>query len=173
MKKIALLFALAAMALSCSDDDNTPVSLDGTWKLTYLNTHIINPNLPDASENYIDTVPCMGNSTLSFGKNNTAIFIMGDNNDGMNRTAQDTPPNCLMKAPENVTYSINDNSVEFIYTSIEASPGATIKRTFSRSGNKLIVTIDPEGNEQYIPGSGEYGDSNNTYSYATFEFTKQ
>lgn len=173
MKKFTFLFAAAVMALSCSDDDNAPVSLEGTWKLTYLNTHTIDPNNQQNTENYIDVVPCMGNSTLIFGEENTAVFTMGNNNDGMNRTTQETPVDCPMKTPEDVTYTINNNSVEFIYTSTLASPGATLKRTFTRSGNKLIVTIDPEGQEQYIPGSGEYGDGNNTYSYATFEFTKQ
>lgn len=175
MKKITLLFAAAVMALSCSDDD-TPVSLDGTWKLTNINLNREGYDLNKdgiVSENFIEEFPCLGESTLSFSENDTAVFTIGDRGDGQSRTAMDTPtPPCPMKTPETVTYTSTGNSVEFTYTSISSLPGAKLKRTFIRSGNKLTATLDFEGTEEYIPGSGEYADAN-FYSYATFEFTKQ
>lgn len=176
MKKITLLFMAAALALSCWDDDNAPVSLDGTWKLTNINLNRERYDLNNdgvISENFIEESSCLGESTLSFTETGTAIFSIADRGDGQSRTAMDTPtPPCLMKTPETVTYTSNVNSIEFTYTSISSLPGGELKRTFIRSGNKLTTTLDFDGTEEYIPGSGEYADAN-FYSYATFEFTKQ
>lgn len=36
MKKITLLALVAALFISCSDDDTNNVSIDGTWELTYV-----------------------------------------------------------------------------------------------------------------------------------------
>lgn len=173
MKKLTLLALTAFMALSCSDDDVNNVSIDGTWKLTYIKLQgdgFDQNKDGKISKNYIDEDPCMGNSVLNFQENN-AIFTMGDNGNGMSRIMYDnTPSPCPMKTPENTTYTVNNDSVEFIYAS-QNQPGIILKRTFQRSGNKLIATLDYTGGE-YIPGSGEYGDTN-FYAYATFEFTKQ
>lgn len=174
MKKLILLALTPFMAMSCSDDDVNNVPIDGTWKLTYIKLEgdgFDQNKDGKISKNYIDEVPCMGNSVLTFNGNN-AVFTMGDNGNGQSRTANDnTPSTCPMKTPEKTTYAVNNNSVEFTYTSLENQPGTILKRTFKRSGKKLIATLDYEGGS-YIPGSGEYGDSN-FYSHATFEFTKQ
>lgn len=175
MKKITLLFAAAVMALSCSDDDNAPVSLDGTWKLTNINLNREGYDLNKdgvVSENFIEEFPCMGESTLNFKDESNADFIMSGISDGQSRTAMDTPFPCPMKTPENVTYTINGNTVEFTYTTQTIHIGTKIKRKFMRSGNKITATMIMDGSDIYIPGSGEIADTY-TYANATFEFTKQ
>lgn len=177
MKKITLLFAAAIVALSCSDDDkNNTVTIDGTWKLTYIKLGVAGSDLNGdgkVSANFIEEVPCLGSSVLNFTDATTAVFTMGDSGDGRSRviTTKTDPVICPMKTPETVGFVVNPSSVEFTYTSITNTPGAQGKRTFRRAGNMLISKMDVD-DEMYIPGSGEYGDAN-FYTDATFEFTKQ
>lgn len=160
MKKITLLIAFAAMALSCSDDDNAPVSLNGTWKLTYVNLHTDAADLNGdgiASENYMDESSCMDNTTIIFDPNNTATF-------GLTCVSDST-------VPESVTYNATVNTVEFIYSVQDVQPGFDKKTKYARAGNTLTATFIGNSSD-YVPGEGEYGDVSH-FSGATFTYTKQ
>lgn len=178
MKKITLLFIAAILTLACSDDDRySTITIDGTWKLTNIKLGIPGSDLNGdgkISANFVEESPCLGNSVLSFTDATTAVFTMGDSGDGPSRviTTKNDPVICAMKAPETVSFIVNPNSVEFTYISTIASPGTQLKRTFIRANNKLIAKMSIQDTEMYIPGSGEYGNTN-FYTDATFEFTKQ
>lgn len=162
MKKITLLFAAAVMALSCSDDDNAPVSLDGTWKLTHasLGMNLEDPDFNNdgiVSENFVDEQPCLGEATIVFGDNNSAVFS----------------PTCLSNEyqPQTVTYATSGNNVTFVYDST-IYPGTHRDVIFKRSGNTITATFSYE-DDSYIPGDGDYGDNNSILWNATVTYTKQ
>lgn len=162
MKKTTLLFAATLMAFSCSDDDdnNAPVALDGTWKLTYVNLYTEPTDLNGdgiASENFMDETSCMNSATIVFRPNNTATF-------GLTCISDSTEP-------ETVTYNTNGNTVEFIYAVQDVEPGFDKKTKYTRAGNTLTATFIGNSSD-YVPGEGEYGDSSH-YSGATFTYTKQ
>jgi hypothetical protein len=163
MKKITLLAVAAIMAVSCSDDDNsnTPASLGGTWKLTFID---LNQTPYDfngdgtASENYLEEIDCPSVSKIVFGSGNTAVF----------------PAYCLSEEPysdESVTYEASGNDVTFTYFFTELQQ--LEKTTYHREGNTLTATFDFEGGyHPYIPGLGQFGDIT-TISRATFVYTKE
>jgi hypothetical protein len=162
MKKITLLLIAATMALSCSDDDNTPVSLDGTWKLAHATLgfdleHGDVNNDGIVSENFVDEQPCLGDATIVFNANDSAVFS----------------PTCFSNEylPQTLTYTTSGNTTTFVYDSLE-TPGLQRKVTFKRSGNTLIATLSYEDNS-YIPGDGDYGDVNSILWDATVTYTKQ
>lgn len=162
MKKTILLLAATAIIASCSDDDNNPVSLDGTWKLTHatLGHDLSNPDLNNdgvVSENFIDEKPCLGEATIVFGENDSAVFS----------------PTCLSNKflPQTLNYTTSGNNVAFVYNSVEI-PGTHRDVTFKRSGNTLTATFSYE-DWSYIPGDGDYGDMNSILWDATFTYTKQ
>jgi hypothetical protein len=162
MKKITLLLIVAAMALSCSDDDNAPVSLDGKWKITHvtLGVALDDPDFNDdgvVSENFVDEEPCLGEATIVFGSNDSAVFS----------------PTCLSNEylPQTLIHTTSGNNVAFIYSSVEI-PGNQREVTFKRSGNTLTATFNYEDNT-YIPGDGDYGDNNSLLWDATVTYTKQ
>ncbi len=163
MKKITFFSLAILMAISCSDDDNsnTPASLDGTWKLTYVNRNVTPEDFNGdgtASENYLDEIDCPDASTIVFGNGNTAVF----------------PVHCLSQQPyldENLTYEASTNDVTFTYFYTEMQ--FIEETTFRREGNTLTGTFSFEGQHHpYIPGSGQFGDISEI-SHATFIYTKQ
>lgn len=162
MKKITLLFVAAALVLSCSDDDNAPVSLDGTWKLTNttLGFDLEHADVNQdgiVSENFVDEHPCLGEATIVFGDNNSAVFS----------------PTCLSNEyePQTLTHTTSGNNVTFVYNSV-VHPGTHRDVIFKRSGNTLTATFSYE-NQSYIPGDGDYGDVNSILWDATVTYTKQ
>ena len=159
MKQLTLLALAAALFISCSDDDTNNVSIDGTWKLTYVNM----PGEPVdgngdgiASENYVDETSCMDNTSIVFGNDDTATFT----------------PTCISESqsPEAVTYEIMGDHIEFSYH-VQLVPGFIKKQKFKRSGNKLTATFVGNSND-YVPGEGEFGDTS-FFAGATFTYTKQ
>lgn len=132
MKKITLLFVATVLALSCSDDDNTPISLDGTWKLT----SVIMPEEWTSDENgdgiessdFVTEYGYFDNSTITFGENNTAIFNNQHIYEG------NTP------TPDNVTYTTAGDSITFYY-SIDTTGSSSVCTPFKQSGNKLTATL--------------------------------
>jgi hypothetical protein len=162
MKKITLLFAAAAMALSCSNDDDTPVSLDGTWKLTSVimpEDQIFDKNGDGvASTDFMVEYGYFDNSNLVFGENNTAVF-----------NTQDVAPNTLPLS-ENVTYTTSGNNVSFYYPT--DSETGTLCTTFKRSGNKLTAKLNAEA-PYYIPIDGVTGEYYIMFSRSTLVYTKQ
>jgi hypothetical protein len=162
MKKITLLLAAAVMALSCSDDDNAPVSLNGTWKLTnttlgFTLEHADVNQDGVVSENFVDESPCLGEATIIFSDNGSALFS----------------PTCFSNEylPQTLTYTTSGNNVTFVYNSAE-TPEVQRKVTFKRTGNTLTATFSYEDNS-YIPGDGDYGDTNSILWDAIVTYTKQ
>lgn len=159
MKQITLLALVAALFISCSDDDTNNVSIDGTWELTYVKMPGEPQDMNDdgiASENAMEETNCMNGNSIVFGENNTATFGL----------------TCFSEAdgPETVTYEVYGDYVEFSYH-VQLAPGFIKKQKFKRSGNKLIATFVGDSND-YVPGEGEFGDISHFYG-ATFTYTKQ
>ncbi|MGQ2982787.1 lipocalin family protein [Flavobacterium sp.] len=166
MKKFTFLAFAAIMAISCSDHDNsnTPASLDGTWRLTYVNLNREPEDLNGdgtASENYLDESDCLQNSTIVFESDENAVFS--------SNCMSETP-----NTPETTEYEGAGSTVTFTYYAI-SQPGGYKDAIYIRSGNTLTAILEETegGTYPYIPGDGENGDTDSFFRGATFTYTKQ
>lgn len=159
MKKIILL-ACAIALFSCSDDDTNTTSLDGTWKLTYVNLNRETSDLNGdgvVSENLLEETDCMNNTNIVFTNSDTAVFGL--------------PCPSQSLEPETVTFIRTGNTVEFSYQVQEAETSFFKRTKYALKGNTLTATFEGDSTD-YVPGEGEYGDVSH-FSGATFVYTKQ
>jgi hypothetical protein len=171
MKKIILMALAISSLLSCSnsDDDNSSVAIDGTWKLTAFSTQ--DPcdfnNDGVATTNFMNETGCYNNSKIVFTGSNTATAAIQEVLIDMTVTVGTTNGYTVVvdceanPIPENVPWSQNGNIV-----TIGASPD---NLDFTLSGNTLSATIPNFTQIQTYQNGTIITD----FTGATLVFTKQ
>ncbi|MEZ4793001.1 MAG: lipocalin family protein [Gelidibacter sp.] len=150
MRKLFLsLVAISTLAFnSCSsdNDDNSTVSLVGTWKLTAWNSTVgydIN-NDGTANTNILQELNCYANETVVFNANNTAVAnstsyaditaeITAGTTDEFTYTVDCVQENDSFP----LTWSVNGNTITF-------DEGTADEIVGTLSGNTISILI-PEG----------------------------